>query len=186
MNMDVIIKLRNLSYVERFNLLVKLHPQNVATHSLYTAYLTLYLIERLKLGVNPYLAATYAILHDVEEAYLGDIILPTKNGELGVAYRKTAEKIKRDIFRYLGIDYIGIPKDVKHIVKVADMLEAYIYAIEEVKLGNRYFVKVAENYYRNIIGYTEKHLPSISSKMEEILQELTYLQEAKPMKTIST
>jgi len=83
-----------------------------------------------------------ALWHDVPERWLGDIPTPLKQmqPDLG-GLIKSAEE---EIFELLGVDF-NLTKEEKIWLKAADMLELFIYAREEIALGNKSAISLARD-----------------------------------------
>jgi 5'-deoxynucleotidase YfbR-like HD superfamily hydrolase len=71
----------------------------------------------------------YALLHDETEALTGDIPATVARGPLP---RKTSEYEEQS-----GQGASGAPADIRQILKIADLLEAFLFVKEEELLGNK-------------------------------------------------
>lgn len=114
---------RRLSVVPRWSVIPMLRQQSVADHSFQVASLCLWLMESHKNGRDPEFrlrVLTHAIQHDQDEGITGDHPSMSK----GNGHPPTE------------VD------QVKVLVKCADLLEALIWAKEEMRLGNSMVEKV--------------------------------------------
>lgn len=145
-------QLNNLS---RWNGLSRLKEETVAHHSFMVAWFTRILVEELfkkDLGLEDlkFEATTYALFHDFDEIFSGDIAHNVKyNKHNGSKIREAVDEFVRfkieDKFnenddvdkmfkKYLNKDIDPI---CKNIVKVSDWLSMFFYLKKEVSLGNR-------------------------------------------------
>lgn len=158
-----LVVIRNLNHISRFNVRMRLHDENVASHSLFTGFIAYYLAKNARengVDVSPENAFILGCIHDIEECILGDILLPTKHSGLVDKYRRLEENFKEKILNSIGID-INFSDLEKKIAKVADYLEGYLYCIEEVDLGNRFFEDIMIKYRERIENYVAKNLDGI-------------------------
>ena len=149
-----------------FNVRIRLHDENVASHSLFTGFIAYYLARVVKdkgVDVDPDKAFILGCIHDVEECVLGDVLLPTKHSGLVDKYRMLEREVKERILGSIGMDPIDDSKIESRIVKVADYLEGYLYCVEEVDLGNRLFEDIVHKYRERIEDYVAKNLDGILS-----------------------
>ena len=150
-DVEQILKIRNLNELKRFNIRVVFHPQNVSSHSLFTAvfvnYLSNQINERFDLGFDTKSLVIAAMSHDFEESELGDVLIPTKHNYSSIksSYDELDESVKKEIFSKLRINfYLAEPE--KLLLKFCDRLEGYVYCLEEIELGNKHFDFIATNY----------------------------------------
>lgn len=106
--------LRRLSVVPRWSVVPMLRQQNVATHSYYVTCIALMLLDYHKKGNDNEFTLSVlklALTHDINEAAEGDAPSPSKKATL------TRDQV-----------YV--------VMKVADILEAYMFVQEEMGMGN--------------------------------------------------
>jgi len=113
--------------------------ETVSQHIFKTAFLTLILSEKID-GVNKSKAISMALLHDIIEAYTGDIAIHRTNN----LYKGVKEKLELEVFekhtelnqlKELFREYIeGSSREAK-IVKLADRLATYLKALEYLEKG---------------------------------------------------
>lgn len=138
----LMIKSRGLRHVPRFQNSPRIKDNNVAEHSYYVALYTCILCEYLgfdDLAIKNMLI--YSLLHDVHEGISIDIPnnLKRLTKESSGAIERTA---MTEIFRDLPYDIELISSSAKHIPKMADMIDALIYSVEEHKMGNKFFLPI--------------------------------------------
>lgn len=106
--------LRRLSVVPRWSVVPTLRQQNVATHSYYVTCIALMLLHYHKMGSNKDFCLSVlklSLTHDILEAAEGDSPSPSKKASM------TRDQV-----------YV--------VMKVADILEAYMFVQEEIGMGN--------------------------------------------------
>ncbi len=129
---------RELAFVPRWNIVRTIRQQSVAEHSFYVALwaervaILIGLVDLTKL----YFLGRVALVHDMREIFSGDIPATFKR------------KLRKDLGRDLrGLDDFGtnsITNDESNmgfqgssqIIKVADLIEAFVFCCEEQQLGN--------------------------------------------------
>ncbi len=139
-----------LNNLVRWNGKKRVKDESVAHHSFLVTWFSRILGESIFKDADiKLMITTYAIFHDFDEVFTGDILHPFKYNEInGSKIRKLIkefcdykinEKFKDDdptdkLFRkYL----LGeVPAYVKKIVKVADWLSMAFYVRKEIRLGN--------------------------------------------------
>jgi len=113
--------------------------ETVSQHIFKTALITLILSEKLG-GVDKYRAVSMALVHDLIEAYTGDIAVHRTNS----FYREIKEKCEMEVFEKntalnqlvdLFREYVeGSSREAK-LVKLADRLATYLKALEYLEKG---------------------------------------------------
>lgn len=106
--------LRRLSVVPRWSVVPTLRKQNVATHSYYVTCIALMLLGHHNKGEDKEFCLSVlklALTHDINEAAEGDAPSPSKKATM------TRDQV-----------YV--------VMKVADILEAYMFVQEEMGMGN--------------------------------------------------
>lgn len=140
-----------LTSIKRFAALKLDREYSAATHSFRVAILAMMIADDYNnhnptTPINVEEVLRKALLHDLEEAFIGDIPTPAKKmlAEFNEAYDKLAEKVmKEEILASCPEPemYFGIWKDQKtgdtgEIIKLADTLEALCTTFYELKRGN--------------------------------------------------
>ncbi|OGY58327.1 MAG: hypothetical protein A3E61_01145 [Candidatus Colwellbacteria bacterium RIFCSPHIGHO2_12_FULL_43_12] len=151
---------RSLAHVVRFNGKPQQFPESVAEHSFYVAYFTVVLLHFLRDVNEPIDEAKtlkIALVHDMEEAFSGDILTPFKhyNDEIAEAVRKVnketiplmfenlPDKLSSDLINLWTEDAEQSSKEAQ-VVKLADKLSLISKCYEETKVGNEYFKPIYE------------------------------------------
>lgn len=89
------------------------HGYSTAQHSIHVMQLA----DRMAPAPVTTMQRLQALLHDGEEAYLGDIITPVKKDQVGALLREFGNHLRGDILEILGVDRIIPP-----YIKAADSL----------------------------------------------------------------
>lgn len=144
--------------IKRWALMHSVQKENVAEHSHQVAViahlLTVIGQRRYNSVLDPQRAAVIALYHEISETKLQDINSKTKYHDpvFTQAFKKlealaeqeclkTLPEDLRNVFSPLIIQE-NVPKEYKKIVKAADILAAYIKAINELRFHNNEFIHV--------------------------------------------
>jgi len=146
--------------IKRWALMFCVKPENVAEHSHQVAIVAhlLAVIKNKKFNgnVNADRVATIALYHEASETRYGDIVSPTKyaNKEIAREFKKIEYLAEKEClaslpeeFQEIFADIIvqdNVESDYKTIVKAADILVAYIKALDEINHKNPEFAHVKE------------------------------------------
>ncbi len=146
--------------IKRWALMFCVKPENVAEHSHQVAIVAhlLAVIKNKKFGgnINADRVATIALYHEASETRYGDIVSPTKyaNKEIAREFKKIEYLAEKECLASLPEEFQEIFSDIivqdnveiqyKTIVKAADILVAYIKAIDELNHQNPEFAHVKE------------------------------------------
>lgn len=174
--------LSRMKLISRWGLMRNTRPENLAEHSLDTAFIAhaLAVISNKRCGGNFDVGRVtlLAMYHDVAEIFTGDLPTPVKyfSPELKVAYKRVEKVSVKRLLSYLPDDirpaYDDVmssqPSDIElwKIVKAADKLSALIKCIEEEKAGNGEFNKAAASQEEFLINMS---LPEVEIFMSEFL-----------------
>ena len=133
--------LRRLDNIIRYNNRIKCHTQTVAAHSYYVSYTMMRLLELVDLPYETkYKLLSYSLIHDAAEIHVGDMPHDVK-----AAYPKIKEMLEKfedDFYIQSGLsDISNIIKDdyqkIKYnLFKLCDLMDVFMYAKEELYLGN--------------------------------------------------
>jgi 5'-deoxynucleotidase len=158
---------RRLGSIIRFNTRIKFFDENVAAHSYYVTLYTMIICKYLNSidvnKVNAEKAITIALVHDIEECISGDIMKHVKL-KMKNAYEEmskfTADRVFKNVPDAIKKSLIEEAYEFEHgtndsiiekkIVKIADDICGIIYCKEEVDLGNKYFVKILDDYMKRL------------------------------------
>jgi 5'-deoxynucleotidase len=171
-----------MKLINRWGLMRNTRPENLAEHSLDTAFIAhaLALIRNKRSGgnVDAGRVTLLAMYHDASEIFTGDLPTPIKyfSPDLKAAYKRVEKVSLKRLMSYLPDDIrpayedVMMPKpgdmELWAIVKAADKLSALIKCIEEEKAGNGEFNKAAtaqEEFLSNM------SLPEVEIFMQEFL-----------------
>ncbi len=175
--------LSRMKYINRWGLMRNTQSENIAEHSLETAYIAhvLAVIREKRFGIecDAERAAVLAMFHDCTEIITGDMPTPVKyhSPEIRRAYREVEDLAAGNLLALLPDDlrpsYAPIFDEenkedaaLRPLIKAADKISAIIKCIEERKTGNREFI-AAEEGLRHAVNAME--LPEVRVFMEEFL-----------------
>ena len=190
---DFFAYIGRMKYIVRWGLMRNTDSENIQEHSLQVAILAhaLAIIHNKLCGYDellPERACVYAVFHDASEIITGDLPTPVKyyNPVIKENYQAIEDIAKEKLLSMLPeeMDDVYRPilfyeqEDKKYypIVKAADKLSAYIKCAEEVKAGNREFIKAMES-TRNSLDemnlpevqhFVKHYLPSYNKTLDEM------------------
>ena len=162
--------------IKRWALMFCVKPENVAEHSHQVAIVAhlLAVIKNQKFAgnINADKVATVALYHEASETRFGDIVSPTKyaNPEIAREFKKIEYLAEKQCLESLPEEFQEIFADIivqdnveqeyKDIVKAADILVAYIKALDELNHQNHEFDHVKER--------LELKLATLKQQMPEV------------------
>jgi 5'-deoxynucleotidase len=171
--------------IKRWALMFCVKPENVAEHSHQVAIVAhlLAVIKNKKFGgtINADKVATVALYHEASETRYGDIVNPTKyaNPEIAREFKKIEYLAEQECLASLPEEFQDIFSDLivqdnvedeyKNIVKAADILVAYIKAVDELNHQNHEFDHVEER-LSAIIDQLQKDMPEVKYFMSMFLE----------------
>lgn len=181
---DFFAYLGRMKYIVRWGLMRNTSSENIQEHSLEVAVLAHALtVIHNRLFPEKYLspdrACVYAIFHDASEIITGDLPTPIKyyNPVIKENYHAIEDVAKEKLLTMLPDEMKNIYRDILFyeerdekyfpIVKAADKLSAYIKCAEEVKAGNREFIKAMESTEASL---KEMDLPELDYFMEHFIK----------------
>ncbi|MFA5449689.1 MAG: 5'-deoxynucleotidase [Clostridia bacterium] len=183
--------LSRMKYIERWSLMRSTERENIMEHSAQVAQLAhaLAVINNRVFGGNasPDRAAALAVFHDASEVITGDLPTPIKyyNSRINDAYKEletvASDKLISMLPQELKSDYSAILNQDANspeyaFVKAADKLAAYIKCIEEIKSGNKEFVKahkatqaaVEESELKEVKYFADNFLQGFALTLDEL------------------
>lgn len=156
-----------MSDVIRYSGTKVLNKENLAEHSYYVSVLSDSIAEdiehRYTITIDRYKVLKYALYHDIEEIFTGDIISPVKykSNDLRMKLEKVWNLILTEQVEehfewnpHIARMILQTHKDYEEkkytdienmIVKFADTLQAISYTISELHLGNTYLKWITHN-----------------------------------------
>ena len=174
--------------IKRWALMFCVKPENVAEHSHQVAIVAhlLAVIKNKKFNgsINADRVATIALYHEASETRYGDIVSPTKyaNKEIAREFKKIEYLAEKEClaslpeeFQDIFADIIvqdNVESDYKTIVKSADILVAYIKALDEINHKNPEFAHVKERLEVKLDDI-KQNMPEVKYFMEFFLQACT-------------
>jgi 5'-deoxynucleotidase len=129
--------LRNAGYVRRYHTVQTIGHQTVAEHSFNVAMILLDLTNG-KAHADLLKAALY---HDLPEVFTGDIPATAKWASPTLV---NSLKLLEDVFDEHHDLRVNLSEDDKRLLKFADMVELVMYSLDQLRLGNRNMLDIAE------------------------------------------
>ncbi len=150
-------ELRTASVVQRWSIVRTFNPDSVANHSFYVTFYALQ-IARLIEWPGPYADLTFmALMDDVEETFTSDIISPVKHqivdeyklGEFVSKQMKTRLPLIEAQLDAIAESMWGV--SIERIIKVADKVDAVLYLITEIRMGNEVLRPLLNDAMENLV-----------------------------------
>jgi len=157
---------------------------SVASHSFFVFLISYILALKANLQVKDiYKIMIASILHDLPEAFTGDVISPTKRkvrgleeiiGEIEKDFIKdwynNKNLLKEKIIKFEKYIYAPFESDYGAYVKTADLIAALIECSLEISTGNqnKYFITTFKSIKEDILKFS----PIDNSKITEIIKEI--------------
>ena len=171
--------------IKRWALMYCVKEENIAEHSHQVAIVAhlLAVIRNLKFNgnINADRVATIALYHEASETRFGDIVSPTKyaNEQLAHEFKKIERIAEQDCldslppeFRDYFEDIIiqdNVESEAKKLVKAADILVAYIKALDELAHQNHEFDHVKEKLDKKLVTMKEE-MPEVRYFLDTFLE----------------
>jgi 5'-deoxynucleotidase len=171
--------------IKRWSLMFCVKPENVAEHSHQVAIVAhlLAVIKNKKFSgnINADKVATVALYHEASETRFGDIVSPTKyaNPEIAREFKKIEYIAEKQCLQSLPEEFQAMFSDIivqdnvdeqyKKIVKAADILVAYIKALDELNHQNHEFDHVKERLELKL-DTIKQQMPEVGYFMDVFLQ----------------
>lgn len=175
--------LSRMKYINRWALMRNTRTENICEHSHDVAVLAhaLALLQNKRFGgkVDVQACVMLSVYHDAPEILTGDLPTPVKydNPTIREAYRQVEmvstnkllsllpDDLEPEYRCWLLPDKQTMDEELR-IVKAADKLAAFIKCIEEIKQGNREFVKARQS---TEDALRELKIPAVDCFLEEFL-----------------
>jgi len=163
-----------LKYINRWGLKFNTQNENVMQHTAECAFIAHF----LAIIGNRYFGKAYnvdklavcAMYHDATEVYTGDLPTPIKyfNDDMEKIYKQIEHAASVKILEHLPsdlqadyaayLDSTDLTDDERHILKISDLLCAYIKCIHEINTGNIEFRLAHEEIRRRIDSIQSQEL----------------------------
>ena len=186
---DFFAYLSRMKYIKRWSLMRSTEEENIMEHSLQVAMIAhcLCVIKNIYYGgtLNADRIAVLAMYHESSEVITGDLPTPIKysNPTISAAYKHLEKLADEKLLSMLPTKmkeyYTDIikPNDEEYkIVKMADKISAYLKCIDELKSGNKEFLKAKEaqltDIESNITPEARYFLDNFAPSFDRTLDEL--------------
>ncbi|HLC39912.1 MAG TPA: YfbR-like 5'-deoxynucleotidase [archaeon] len=172
---------RKLDKVIRFSAHPRVKDQTVSQHIFHVSLYAMVLADLERQNgneVNVEEVLRGALLHDLEESLTGDIIYDFKHRDEHMARqikemgKQFLEQIVGNLPEEISTRYTLLWQDAKNeriegkILKAADKLEALAYCEEEIRIGNKYFERIAGKLKEELKGLRMKSVDSVLQNWE--------------------
>ncbi|WP_371373239.1 5'-deoxynucleotidase [Thalassotalea aquiviva] len=170
--------------IKRWALMYCVKPENIAEHSHQVAIVAhlLAVIKNIKFGgnVNADKVATVALYHEASETRYGDVVHPTKyaNDKISQEFKHIEALAEQECLESLPSEFHSIFEELivqdkveqehRDIVKAADIIVAYIKALDELNHNNPEFEHVEQN-QRVKMDELKKTRPEVQYFMDTFL-----------------
>ncbi|CDE19155.1 metal dependent phosphohydrolase [Acidiphilium sp. CAG:727] len=188
---DFYAYLMRMKYIKRWALMRSTSEENIMEHSWEVAVIAhaLAIIKNEKFGgsVDEYKTLCLAVYHETSEVVTGDLPTPIKyfNREINSAYKslerdaneRLIAKLPEELQNRYREFILDDPSSEEHkLMKYADRICAYIKCLEEMKVGNKEFLKAKESIGKELsnaddeaVKYFIKNvLPTFSKTLDEL------------------
>ena len=188
---DFYAYLMRMKYIKRWALMRSTSEENIMEHSWEVAVIAhaLAIIKNEKFGgsVDEYKTLCLAVYHETSEVVTGDLPNPIKyfNREINSAYKSLEKDANERLIAKLPEELqnryrefiLDDPSSEEHkLMKYADRIGAYIKCLEELKVGNKEFLKAKESIGKELsnaddeaVKYFIKNvLPTFSKTLDEL------------------
>lgn len=178
-----------MKFIKRWGLMFCFIPENVSEHSHEVGVVAhlLAIIKNKKFGgnINADKVATAALYHDISETIGTDLPNPVKywNEDIAREFKKIEhqaevsihgsiqdDEIKAELNNYIIAD--NVDKDIKIIVKSADIICAFIKARDEYKYKRNHEFKDAWKNTRRMIDERMSEYPEVKWFMQVYVQDM--------------
>lgn len=188
---DFYAYLMRMKYIKRWALMRSTSEENIMEHSWEVAVIAhaLAIIKNEKFGgsVDEYKTLCLAVYHETSEVVTGDLPTPIKyfNREINSAFKSLEKDANERLIAKLPEELqnryrefiLDDPGSEEHkLMKYADRICAYIKCLEELKVGNKEFLKAKESIGKELsnaddeaVKYFIKNvLPTFSKTLDEL------------------
>ncbi len=188
---DFYAYLMRMKYIKRWALMRSTSEENIMEHSWEVAVIAhaIAIIKNEKFGgsVDEYKTLCLAVYHETSEVVTGDLPTPIKyfNREINSAYKSLEKDANERLIAKLPEELqnryrefiLDDPGSEEHkLMKYADRICAYIKCLEELKVGNKEFLKAKESIGKELsnaddeaVKYFIKNvLPTFSKTLDEL------------------
>lgn len=179
-----------MKYINRWGLMRNTAQENLKEHAQSVAMIAhaLGVINNVYFGgdVDPDRLASIALYHDAEETITGDMPTPVKyfSKTLRDAYSEVETQARETLLSMLPDEMAPVYRSLlccesereRRLVKAADVLDAYIKCVEEIKSGNAEFAQAGARTLEKVHGlacpeaevFCEKFLGAYEKSLDEL------------------
>jgi len=170
-------KVRESGNISRFHTRNTVYSQSIAEHSFNVAFIAMELMQGIE-DINQKRVIQYSLLHDTAEAFTGDVVGNLKQQDKVLKERLDSHErawFKENVPGHLQNALIYISYKEKLLVKLADLMDALVVSLTEVRLGNMTLKSAVDNIWRNLYHKmieADSFDKRLGSNAEEILIDI--------------
>ncbi|MBD5631824.1 MAG: 5'-deoxynucleotidase [Clostridia bacterium] len=191
MGYDFFAFMDRMKYIKRWQLMRSVREENIMEHSQQVAMFAhvLAVINNKVYGgsADAEKAVLYSVYHECSEVMTGDMPTPIKyfNNSIHGAYKELEDKACDKLLNTLPEELRGeLALSVKpdcdsleyKLMKAADRLAAYVKCLEELRCGNKEFLKAEKSIKKDLLSrkmpeveyFFEKFIPSFNLTLDEL------------------
>ncbi len=135
--------------------------ESVATHSFYSAVIALIIATKMKeqgVEINPEKAAVIALVHDIGEAYIGDIV------------KDFSRKIGSNVKEKIELEAVKT-RAPKELVKYVALLQSDVLESKIAKLSENLATYIMSIYYKRLGFQVDDIMMSVSETISDMAEE---------------
>ena len=135
--------------------------ESVATHSFYSAIIALIIATKMKeqgVEINPEKAAVIALVHDIGEAYIGDIV------------KDFSRKIGSNVKEKIELEAVKT-RAPKELVKYVALLQSDVLESKIAKLSENLATYIMSIYYKRLGFQVDDIMMSVSETISDMAEE---------------
>jgi 5'-deoxynucleotidase len=182
----MLLKMRGLNHVRRWNFHPTTRDENVAEHSFWVVFIAM-VLESKAYGINDIDVSVMlaALLHDAEESITGDLPSLVKRF---TPWNGVEEKARAELFGVGG----SMPPDTpvyreSHVfndlcdmsksntlIRMADTMSALLFATEQVKCGNLMFTDIEKECLGSVRTLVHRAEERLAQAASQLLMDMGY------------
>jgi 5'-deoxynucleotidase YfbR-like HD superfamily hydrolase len=164
-------KFFNLENIKRYNSLDVVHEESVAEHTYMVSIISRYLCDIFGIRDRSKILRILemSLIHDVGEIYVGDVLHSVKRmfpdikkaykfaelKSLELTFSKSSDDMK-DYYKNLLIEFEESKTLESLVVRLADLISVYVYAMREEYIGNLFGRKLRDEVWEEIVEVYKK------------------------------
>lgn len=166
-------EIRDIAYVPRWATARTISKQDVAQHSYFVAVYADQVAELIGWGGerDRFFLLRCALWHDQPEGATGDIVGPVKH-RMGDVDEKEMTALLKDRYKDWWVWTQPWNEDIKHILKVADLIDQVMFLSGEASMGNLTMRAGVEQSISRALSDAIQLLPASSDQKSDVADEI--------------